>query len=700
MRIRLLLIVVILLSGFVVNTFFAQAVAVKQIYWADSGDNLFKKAGIDGSGETTLWNPNPDGAKLNVNRTTFPPAPSVPMDIDVDFTNGIVYGITNDGKIFKCDLDGNNLSSVSTGIANTFCIALDKLNDKLYFTTEQWGAGDIYIIDASLVGGATLVKENIGFPAFAIAVDPNGGKIYFSVGPAPGPGNINPSVVGKKNGSAIMNGLVQNSICKADLNGNNAVSIVTNQLYVYGIDLDLINNKVYWTEAYQKTMKKSDLDGENVVEIKDDFAEHPCGISLDINAGKMYWSEPSLAEAANLNISDGYTFEKNKIDRNILDGDPMFQADLNGTNIQEINVATTPLGIQIEIAQAAAPGGPPVVEGVESSALIYTEGDGAVQVTGSIRVSDPANANIQSATVAISANYRSDQDILHFTNTGGITGTYNQSNGTLTLSGSATPAVYTNALRTVTYENTSENPAGAMGKAETSQTDAEENSLPRMVIFYVSNGEQQSGVAYRYISIIPVNDAPEISGMTSTLTLGCGESVEVDVYGKVHDAESSDGQLTYEFTPSNNSVQVSFDANTGKATVTASQGFSGDVTIVIKVTDPEGAYTEHTITLTVTCTPTGIETMNATPKEYELQQNYPNPFNPSTTIKYGLPEDRHVRVVVYDMLGQQVAVLVNQYQDAGYHEVSFEAGDLNSGIYFYKIESGSFTKIKKMIFLK
>ncbi|OGU63114.1 MAG: hypothetical protein A2V66_04830 [Ignavibacteria bacterium RBG_13_36_8] len=83
-----------------------------------------------------------------------------------------------------------------------------------------------------------------------------------------------------------------------------------------------------------------------------------------------------------------------------------------------------------------------------------------------------------------------------------------------------------------------------------------------------------------------------------------------------------------------------------------------------------------------------------------MHQNYPNPFNPSTTIRYGLPKDSQVKVIVYDMLGQKVAELVDQYQDAGYHEVSFEASDLNSGIYLYKIEAESFTKIKKMIFLK
>ncbi|OGU54583.1 MAG: hypothetical protein A2V66_02320 [Ignavibacteria bacterium RBG_13_36_8] len=714
MKIKSLLFATIIFSGFLTNVLFAQA--VKQIYWADSGDRLFKKAGIDGSEITTLWDPNPPAARPNINKTIFGVI-NVPMDIDVDFISGKVYGITSNGIIFKRNLDGSNLETVNTGILNTFGIALDRVNNKLYFTSQAGGSYCIRSISTSLVGGTTLILGGFAHPPQAIAVDPNGGKIYFSLGD--GRGEANPSIVGKNNSSVVMNGLTFNSICKADLDGENSVAIIINQTNVFGIDLDLTNNKIYWTnysnpngdEANKNIISKVNMLGNGTIRTRGlaggDIDEilsgltRPFGISLDVAGGKLYWSEAQADTEPNLGVVSDEGINKNSsYERNIMIGSPLWSANLDGSNPAILFTANNPSGIQIEPTNVQ-PSGPPVVEGVESSALIYTEGDGAVPITGTIRVSDPANANIQSATIAISANFRSDQDILHFTNTGGITGTYNQSSGTLILSGGATPDAYTNALRSVTYENTSENPAGAMGKVETSQTNSEVNTLPRMVIFYVSNGEQQSGIAYRNIIIIPINDAPEISGMTSTLTLGCGESVEVDVYGKVHDAESSDRQLTYEFTPSNNSVQVSFDTNTGKATVTASQGFSGNGTIKVKVTDPEGAYAEYTITFTVTCTPpTGVEAMDGIPKYYELEQNYPNPFNPSTTIQYGLPKDSHVRVVVYDMLGQQVAILVDQYQSAGYHEVIFEADGLDSGMYLYKIQSGDYTQVRKMIFLK
>ncbi len=85
---------------------------------------------------------------------------------------------------------------------------------------------------------------------------------------------------------------------------------------------------------------------------------------------------------------------------------------------------------------------------------------------------------------------------------------------------------------------------------------------------------------------------------------------------------------------------------------------------------------------------------------YELSQNYPNPFNPTTTINYRIAKSGQVTLKVYDVLGREVAMLVNGVQDAGPHAIQLNATRLASGMYIYKIESGSFTAVKKMMFLK
>jgi hypothetical protein len=86
--------------------------------------------------------------------------------------------------------------------------------------------------------------------------------------------------------------------------------------------------------------------------------------------------------------------------------------------------------------------------------------------------------------------------------------------------------------------------------------------------------------------------------------------------------------------------------------------------------------------------------------KYELSQNYPNPFNPSTKIRFNLSEAGNVKLTLYNVLGQEIKVLVNEVKEVGTHTMNFNASELNSGVYVYKIESGSFTQTKKMTLVK
>ncbi|MDI6802647.1 MAG: T9SS type A sorting domain-containing protein [Bacteroidota bacterium] len=90
----------------------------------------------------------------------------------------------------------------------------------------------------------------------------------------------------------------------------------------------------------------------------------------------------------------------------------------------------------------------------------------------------------------------------------------------------------------------------------------------------------------------------------------------------------------------------------------------------------------------------------AIPAVFSLNQNYPNPFNPSTVIKYQLAADNYTTLKVYNIIGKEVATLVNGNQTAGYHQVTFDAAQLSNGIYFYKLQSGNNVEVKKLTLVK
>ena len=95
----------------------------------------------------------------------------------------------------------------------------------------------------------------------------------------------------------------------------------------------------------------------------------------------------------------------------------------------------------------------------------------------------------------------------------------------------------------------------------------------------------------------------------------------------------------------------------------------------------------------------------AVPDEFALHQNYPNPFNPVTTIHYDIPEETHVNLIVYDILGREVRMLLNQTEQPGYKSIRWNgrnnAGqEISAGMYFYRLETTRFVKVHKMVLLK
>lgn len=182
-----------------------------------------------------------------------------------------------------------------------------------------------------------------------------------------------------------------------------------------------------------------------------------------------------------------------------------------------------------------------------------------------------------------------------------------------------------------------------------------------------------------------------------------GDSITVEL----HISNSIASPLSYSFNITENWIRI-FPASSsvgGNETITVLLTFDatnlneGVYSTEITLNDPHHGGLQIPVQLTVTST-TGIEKEDETPNSFLLIQNYPNPFNPSTTISFSLPKDQNVSLIVYNVLGNQIQTLINKYLPLGNYSLKFDAANLPSGIYFYRIQSEQFSQVKKMILTK
>jgi hypothetical protein len=135
---------------------------------------------------------------------------------------------------------------------------------------------------------------------------------------------------------------------------------------------------------------------------------------------------------------------------------------------------------------------------------------------------------------------------------------------------------------------------------------------------------------------------------------------------------------------------------------TAGDGFN-DAEYRIRAKDMNNNTSEYSSIVQIEYGHQGMEKKNigtTTSIEYILDQNYPNPFNPSTKITYSIKEEGLVTLKIYDVLGKEIATLVNESKPEGIYEAEFNASQLPSGMYIYKIQAGSFSDVKKMLLTK
>ncbi|RPI73693.1 MAG: T9SS C-terminal target domain-containing protein [Ignavibacteriales bacterium] len=152
---------------------------------------------------------------------------------------------------------------------------------------------------------------------------------------------------------------------------------------------------------------------------------------------------------------------------------------------------------------------------------------------------------------------------------------------------------------------------------------------------------------------------------------------------------------------SGNWEKVGFVRGAGTTTRVQSYSFidekikSGKYKYRLKQLDYDGSF-EYTSEVEITI---------GTPESYSLEQNFPNPFNPVTTIRFSIPYDTNVKLSIFNILAEEVAVLVNDHLESGFHEVQWNGADRNNkvlptGAYFYRIDAGDFVEVKKMMFIK
>ncbi|RKY54826.1 MAG: hypothetical protein DRP93_04620 [Candidatus Neomarinimicrobiota bacterium] len=194
-----------------------------------------------------------------------------------------------------------------------------------------------------------------------------------------------------------------------------------------------------------------------------------------------------------------------------------------------------------------------------------------------------------------------------------------------------------------------------------------------------------------YIEVI--NDAPVVINDEDTLNVA--KNIPNMYNLKQFFMDPNGDPLTY--TWSGNSADLTVSLQDDSLIVfTPGTDYLGTETVTIVAKDNENDSTSHTIDVWVS--ETGIA--DAVPSEFKMSQNYPNPFNPSTAINYQLPKNLWISLVVYDLSGHKIKTLISGFQDAGYYTVKFNAGDLSSGVYIYRLSAGMDVITKKMILMK
>ena len=228
------------------------------------------------------------------------------------------------------------------------------------------------------------------------------------------------------------------------------------------------------------------------------------------------------------------------------------------------------------------------------------------------------------------------------------------------------------------------------------------------------------------ITVVGLNDAPSSFALseqdsvyitmdnfaTDSISFTWDESIDVDGDELLYDFTASlivNGQVKAEYNSSSLTIrEMKIDHQSVFDEIFAAQAMFGEIEWDVSVRDSMVEVTSENGALTLGVNASAaVLSINGEllPEVFSLHQNYPNPFNPVTKLRYDLPENGHVNITIYDMLGREVKTLINQTQDAGYRSIIWDATNdygkpVSAGIYLYQIQAGEYMQTKKMVLLK
>jgi hypothetical protein len=203
----------------------------------------------------------------------------------------------------------------------------------------------------------------------------------------------------------------------------------------------------------------------------------------------------------------------------------------------------------------------------------------------------------------------------------------------------------------------------------------------------------QASTTPKYTVSFPSGFTPDTRGVESIPDISGDGKDDIEIDGGQYDdahlfIDGNTGVILYQLSSSNGRIDFIGDVvGDGKNEIVwVANAYQGTPTYVIYATNG---------TATAVASP-----LQSSPTSFRLMQNYPNPFNPSTVISYSIPMSTLVTLKVYDVLGRQVATLVNEQQAPGLHSITLNAGELASGVYFYQLQAGNTVQAKKLMVIK